>query len=117
MILLGLAAPLVAMAVGARRLGGREPLVLILVLVFFATAVMFALPRSFGRGRAALAGLGAMAVLGAVLLVVVASDPARFNSLGMLFSLSVGASLCVAGVIEHRSLSRAMERLGAPGDD
>lgn len=116
MILLGLGLAVLALSLGAQKLGGTATLVLLLVLVFFATAVLFALPRAFGGGTMAIALLSAVVVLGAALLLLIGRDPARFNYLGALFSLVVGVILCAAGVVEHLLMKRALDRLGS-GDD
>lgn len=115
-ILAGLLIAVLAMGVGAQRLGGTSAQVLLLVVVFFLTAALFALPRAFGGGGKALAALVAIVVLGVALLLAAGSDPVRFNHLGALFSLVVGVTLCTAGVIEHRLLARTFDRNGAGFD-
>ncbi len=114
-LLLGLGVAVAAFGLGASRLGGTASLVLVLVLVLFVTAVLFALPRVFGGGLKVIALLAGVVLLGAVVLLAAGRDPVRFNHLGALFSLSVGAILIAAGAIEHRLMTRALDRLaGSP---
>ena len=115
-ILLGLVVAGGALGLGA-ALPGVGTLVLTLVLVLFGTAVAFALPQPFPGGRLAAVLLLLVAGLCAVLLITLTRDPAPLGSMGGLFSRSVGALLCLAGVIEHRLLTRALDKLGESAGD
>ena len=116
MILGGITVAFVAMGLGAHRLGGVETQVLLLVLVFFVTAVLFALPRVFGGGSMAITVLAAIVILGIALLLAAGRNPGWFNYLGSLFSFSVGLMLCAAGVLEHHLLTDALGRPGGGHD-
>lgn len=116
MILAGLVAALLVFGLGASRVGDDFRLVLLLVLILFATVVLYALPRAFGSGRLLPGAVIAVAVGVGALFVFLARDPARFASIGSLFSATVGVLLCLAGWIEHVQMTRAMERLGKSED-
>lgn len=115
-ILGGWVAALVVFGLGAAQIGDDFRLVLLLVLVLFATVVLFALPRAFGPDRLLTAVVPAVALVAGAGFVYLALDPARFASIGSLFSSTLGILFCLAGWIEHRQMTRAMEQL-ASGDD
>ena len=115
-ILLGLALAVLAFGLGAQRLGGTTAQVVLLVVILFATAVLYAQPRAFGGGLTGIALIIAAAVLGIPPLLAAGRDPASFNNLGALFALTVGVTLCAAGVLEHHLLKRQLGRLAESGD-
>jgi hypothetical protein len=114
-ILYGVLAAQVAMAAGsAALLPGPATLVGTLVVILFATVVLFGWPASFGSESNLESGaLGIVAVVSGAILVSASHDPERIGTTGDLFSLLAGAILCLAGIIEHRSLSRAFSALPA----
>ena len=114
-LMLGLAAAWLALRLGAAAVGLR-PVVIILAVILFVTAVLFALPRAFPGGRLATAFLLIAAALCAVLMIVLTRDPASLGATGAVFSLAVGLMLCLAGAIEHGLLARAFTRLGEKRD-
>ena len=103
----GLAAAYLVLAGGTGRLETRS-LVLVLALIVFAAGAGWALPRFLGGARLAVA-VGLVAVLAAAILVAVPSEPAGLGAMGWLFSLALGLVLCIAGWVEHRSLTAAFE--------
>jgi hypothetical protein len=109
-LLPGLGAAMLALAAGSAALEPRE-LILLLVLVLFATAVGLVWPRRVSRALFPIAAVASAAVAGATALLLWGLDPTRLGSLGDLFSLSVGAVLCLAGVVEHLALARVFEEL------
>lgn len=113
-ILLGLVAASLALAAASfARVLGPAMLVAVLVLILFATVVLVGWPRRFDRrSLAAVAVTGVVAIAGAVLLAVASHDPGRIGSTGDLFSVVVGSILCCSGLLEHRSLVRALAEPG-----
>lgn len=113
-LLAGLTAAYLALAVGAARLGPR-PLVIVLVVIVFATGALYALPRFLSGARLA-AGFGVVAVSCAALVAALPRDPARLGEVGWMFSLALGLALSIAGWAEHRSLVRALSAADETGD-
>jgi hypothetical protein len=115
-LLFGWLAAVVAMSFGGALLGLR-PLVLLVVLILLATAALWSLPRLFGPGAPLLTAFIALAAVAGVLMLGATRDPADLGAGGGLFKISVGVLLCLAGVLEHRSLVDAFEGAGELADD
>lgn len=108
-LLLGVVAAWVALAVGPRATN-LEPVVVLVVLLLFATAIAFALPRAPSGGPWPAGIFLLVAALGGALLVAMPREAAAFGSLGARFSLITGILLVLAGGIEHHLLRRVMHR-------
>ncbi len=108
-LLLGVLVGYAALA-AARRALDLEPLVLVVALVLFATAIAFVLPRVVASGWWAVAAFLALAAVGAVLLLAVTRGADGVGSLGVSFSVILGVLLILAGAIEHWLLRRTMRR-------
>lgn len=108
-LLLAVVVGYTALALTPRTLDIR-PVVLLVVLVVFATAIAIMLPRALTRGYGAIAAFLVLAAAGAVILLVLTRGDAGISSLGVSLSLITGVLLILAGAIEHWLLLRALGR-------
>ncbi len=102
LVAIGVAA--VAMWLSSSTLDAQGTLVLFLTLLLLVSAASFALPRVAGGGGGAIAIVIAIVALGVAAILFVARDPETLGSVGMLFSLTVGLMVSVAGLLEHRHM-------------